>query len=124
MDYGTYNYDLETDAGKAQMKTLLKGFIEDYEAYAGDGKNLYFIFGDTTSINILAYQELTEIVNVAGSEMTIDGMGSKVYNLEAGETKIEIEIDNVGYQFDLNGGYNFYFVISQEIEGEKHVVTG
>ncbi len=38
--------------------------------------------------------------------------------------KVIVIIHGVEYVFELEKGENFYFVISQEIGGEKHVVTG
>ena len=37
--------------------------------------------------------------------------------------KVSIEIAGITYQFDLQAGENFYFVIWREIGGEKYVVT-
>ena len=117
LDYGTYN------EGTVDMDVLLEDFIESYVDYAGEGKNLYFLFGDFDNIKIIAYQELEESVSVDGSEIGImDGMGEEMHTPSADE-KVVIEIDDVEYDFKLNEGENFYFVISQEIEGEKYVVT-
>ena len=38
-------------------------------------------------------------------------------------SKVSIEIAGITYQFDLQPGENFYFVIWREIGGEKYVVT-
>jgi hypothetical protein len=61
-------------------------------------------------MNVKAYEELTEV--------------SMNDNLKTDAGKIIIAIDDVEYQFDLAAENNFYFVISQEIAGEKHVITG
>jgi hypothetical protein len=118
LEYGNYNSFDETE-----MDALLEQFIEDYVAYAGEDKNLYFLFGDANSIKIKPYQEIEESVSVGGSDIIITG--------EKGETmpvvttdKIVIIIEDIEYHFDLDAEQNFYFVISQEIDGEKHVVTG
>ena len=73
-------------------------------------KNLYFLFGNSDNIQVKAYEELTEVS--VSDQVTTEG------------GKVIIIIDDFEYQFDLVAGQNFYFVVSQEIEGEKHVVTG
>ncbi len=102
IDYGTYNDE--------NLDILLGQFIETYVDYAGVGKNLYFLFGNSDSMHVKAYEELIEV-----------DMSDHVTR-EAG--KIIIAIDDVEYQFDLAAENNFYFVISQEIEGEKYIVKG
>ena len=115
IDYGTY--------AQEDLDVLLGQFIESYVDYAGGGKNLYFLFGDFTSITVKAYQELEESVFVDGSELIMtNGKGEKMHTPSA--SKIAILIGDVEYQFDLTEEEKFYFVVSQEIEGEKHVVTG
>jgi hypothetical protein len=102
MDYGTYNDE--------NLDTLFAEFIETYIDYVGVNKNIYFLFGNSESMNVKAYEELTEV--------------SMNDNLKTDAGKIIIAIDDVEYQFDLAAENNFYFVISQEIAGEKHVITG
>jgi hypothetical protein len=36
---------------------------------------------------------------------------------------VVVRIEGIDYQFKLKAGENFYFIIWQEIGGEKHVVT-
>ena len=117
LDYGTYN------EGTVDMDALLEDFIESYVDYSGGGKNLYFLFGDFDNIKIIAYQELEESVSLDGSEVAMmNGKGEKTHTPSA-DKKVVIEIEEVEYDFKLTEGENFYFVISQEIEGEKYVVT-
>ena len=37
---------------------------------------------------------------------------------------VEVIINGNTYPFELKPGQNFFFIISQEIEGEQHIVTG
>ena len=91
------------------MTTIWVNFIENYAAYAGDGKKLYFIFG-----NDLGMQKIECDGTSCGNPETISSFGGQVV----------IEVDSVIYDFDLESGHQFYFIVSQEIEGEKHVITG
>lgn len=102
LDYGT-------EQG-SDMNALLTGFIDTYVDYAGEGKGLYFIFGSGSALEVRAYEDLEDV--------------SSDYPITTGEGKVSIVIDEVTYQFDLSVEEVFYFVISQEIEGEKYVVTG
>ncbi|MDD5023280.1 MAG: hypothetical protein PHU63_03870 [Candidatus ainarchaeum sp.] len=114
MDYGTYKeYDIDS---------LLNQFVESYADYMGEGKNLYFLFGDSEEITVKAYQEISEKVSVGGEELIITSeRGARTYN-PVGNIVI-VSVDDVEYQFELTEGENFYFIISQEIEGEKYVIT-
>ncbi len=106
LDYGTYNSLDEGD-----MNELWERFIENYVAYAGENKNLYFIFGDPEGLGlqVVAYQDLALMNNPPP--------------INTGDPVV-IRIEDVDYEFDLILGQNFYFVVSQEIEGEKYIVTG
>jgi hypothetical protein len=101
IDYGTSSHD--------DWDIQLEQFIESYVNYAGAGKDLYFIFGDSGSLQVKAYQNLKLV-------------DAPLITTEGGE--IFITIDNIEYKFDLLDEENFYFIVSQEIEGEKHIVTG
>ncbi|OGJ13291.1 hypothetical protein A3K82_01905 [Candidatus Pacearchaeota archaeon RBG_19FT_COMBO_34_9] len=53
LDYGTYN-SLDDE----EMKELMENFIENYVNYAGEGKNIYFIFGNKEKIYVIGYQDV------------------------------------------------------------------
>lgn len=211
LDYGTYNSLNETS-----MKDLMENFIKSYVDYVGEGKNLYFVFGNQQKVYVIGYQELVEetvcvTLNPTtpvcgngevetgeecddGDEYYWDGCSKcelrssyycreddkkskweicdgdelggetcKSLGFESGEllcsdcefntencvrkedsecvplqvtgetqefpatngdiTKVVIRVENIDYEFALKYGENFYFVIWQEISGEKHVIT-
>ena len=105
IDYGTAA-TLDTDG----INTLLVNFFQDYANYAGKDKNLYFLYGDSSAMYVKAYEELDDV------------SGEYPPNVDGG--KVSITVDSFVYQFDLEAGHNFYFVVSQEIEEEKHVIQG
>ena len=107
IDYGTQTYG----ENEAEMNDFLEGFIQDYVDYAGDKKNLYFVFGDPDGVEGLKIVAYENLALVDAPPMTTSGV-------------IVISLDTTDYQFSLEEGQNFYFIISQEIEGEKYVVTG
>jgi len=121
LEYGTYS-----EFDEVQMQELLLNFVETYSTYIGEGIQIYFIFGNREKIIVAGYQELTsEVIYVEGSPMMITEATYTYEEFEVDETnKIIVTIDSVDYEFKLKAGENFYFVISQEIEGEEYVVTG
>ena len=104
LDFGTYNEFDET-----QMENLLKDFIETYADYIEEGIEIYFIFGNPDKITVIGYRELEEVPFIS------------VYT--PSDTEVIVTINSVEYIFKLKKGENFYFVISQEIEGEQYVIT-
>ena len=124
LDYGTYN-----EFNENEMEDLLTDFVEGYANYTAEGKNLYFIFGNSKKINVMAYQELNTTIYVGvGGEMSLIEPGEKqpFYPAEGQDiiSKVIIAIEELIYEFELKYGENFYFIIFQEIGGEEYVVTG
>lgn len=122
LDFGVYN-----EYNEDQMKALLESFVKTYVDYAGEGKNLYFIFGNTNTITTVAYQDLVEeeaSINVGGAIDYSLVIGGEPQEFSPSGNLVKIQVGEDEYKFTLKEGENFYFVISQEVEGEKHVITG
>ncbi|HTY43910.1 MAG TPA: hypothetical protein VMC80_01585 [Patescibacteria group bacterium] len=118
--YGTYN-----ELNDSQMQALWVQFVQEYASYTGEGKNLYFVFGNSATISVIAYQSLNESASVdvgTGYQKLIINSGQPQSFVPSGST-VTIKIGDQKYQFNLQTGQNFYFVISQTVEGEKYVVT-
>ncbi len=120
LEYGTYNELNEND-----MEDLLTDFVESYADYAAEDRNLYFLFGNSKKFNFIVYQDLASEVSVdIGEGIRIIQTGKSEFIPKDGKIeKVVIKIGDLAYDFDLEQGENFYFVISQEIEGEQYVVT-
>lgn len=121
LEYGTYN-----ELNETEMKMLLQNFVTEYVAYAGADKNLYFIFGNSEKIVIMVYQNLVNesaSVDVGSGNipLIIDGSPQE---FTPGGNDVTIKIGTNDYKFKLKTGENFYFVISEEVQGERYVVTG
>jgi len=126
LDYGTYSA-----LNESEMVTLMEEFVKNYVDYQGEGKNIYFVFGNKERINVIGYQKLAEesvCVKIDGEEnceeLTIGQ--TQEFSKETGEEidRVAIEIGTYQYEFLLKRGQNFYFVIWQEIGQERQVVTG
>jgi len=122
LDYGTYN-GLNED----EMEVLLTSFVQGYASYTSEGKNLYFLFGNWKKINFIAYQDLNTTIYVDIGEGVKLIEPGEAYEFTPSEGKaiydVEVIIEDLTYDFALEYGENFYFIISQEIEGEQYVVT-
>ena len=116
--YGTYN-----ELNDSQMQTLWEQFVKEYANYTGEGKNLYFIFGNSVTISVIAYQTLAEsaLINVGTGYQPLIIGGTTTTFVPSGST-VTIKIGTETYSFNLATGQNFYFVISQTVSGEKYVV--
>lgn len=124
LDFGTYNVASDTE-----KEQLILDFISNYSEYAGEGRNLYFVFGNQNKIYVIKYEEVvTGSISVSLGEVrsNVDifetGESSEVYYPEEGDTAITVTIGDLDYTFELKRGQNFYFIISQEVGGEQHVV--
>ena len=131
LEYGT------TPAGESQ-EDLISGFIEEYQTYAGENKNLYFIFGDydgdvavmVSYIKVVSGTVSTDVSSTGESAYPIEDISGRVEELkiekdakDANIHKVFPIINGIKYPFELKPGENFFFVISQEIGGETHIVT-
>ncbi len=123
LDYGTYS-----ELDETQLKVLMESFIQNYVTYIEEKKNVYFIFGNSQKINVLGYQEinLEEVyIDIGEGKSPLQVMGKTQEFSAANEeiSRVVITIADIEYQFRLKRGENFYFIIWQEIGGEKHVIT-
>lgn len=118
------DYGISNNLNENQMQELLENFIRDYVDYAGERKNLYFIFGDN-EINVMTYQNSFEeeaCIKVDDGNCNSLTAGGEVQTFVSGN-EVTIKTEDSEYIFTLKEGENFYFVISKEIEDEKYVVT-
>ncbi len=104
---------------------LVVHFSEDYINYSREGGDSYFLFGDSGDATIVGYaQSDTTIYFDAGSGKTPININEKEITSEEFSPEsdnITLTINETDYDFELKEGENFYFVVSQDIGGEKHV---
>ena len=120
IEYGVYNGEV--------VGELMEDFTSLYSEYAGENKNLYYVFGNPNKgIFVSSYQDLVSgsISVDIGTLSSLDIEKKKYVSQKyTGKDKIKIKIKDIDYDFDLNEGENFYFVISQDILDERFVVVG
>lgn len=95
LDYGILNNDYQ-----------IENFTKNFSDYAGEDVDIYYIVGNETSLS--AYKH-----NSSGQTLTTA--------INNGKVKVTIEGDD--YEFNINPGENFYFIIIQKIGGEKYIAT-
>ena len=138
-------YDVKDELGIESGKVLEYGaydpkndkteeFIEKYEKYAGEDKEIYFIFGNSQGIKVVTYDDIKTgdiRVNIGGNDVAFPTTQSekkeKTIDYSGDTTKVKVTLgegdDAVTYTFDLKPGENFFFIIQQDVEGETHVAT-
>ena len=123
MDYGTNN-----NFNGAQMNQLMQNFTNYYVNYeARNGKNLYFVFGNSNNITISGYQETAKVVSASSgsSQTTItQSAGNFTGSISPSVSSLVLSIDGKQHNFNLSTAENFYFVITQDVSGGEYVVTG
>jgi hypothetical protein len=124
--------ELNIESGKVIEYNIIKeedkteDFIERFEKYAGDERDLYFIYGNAENITQIVYSQegKGEIsTTIGGKDLTseITGREKKKEKITPGKDKnIEVIIGNEKHDFKLKGGESFFFVISEEVGGSKH----
>ncbi len=118
LDYGLYHQLDET-----AFYSLVIDFIEDYIDYQGEGKDLYFIFGDKDNITVTGYQETAKDVSLDNTLIT-SSVGKFNGGINPVEDEIELSISDMSYEFELNNGENFYFILSQKVNKGEYIITG
>lgn len=96
------------DYDKIHSTSQFEIFAKDYSEYAGNEIDIYFIVGNSP-VGAFRYDGETRV----NLNEYLDVGSSIVFTL-----------DEVDYEFELEEGINFYFIIVQELEGEKYVVAG
>lgn len=118
LDYGLYN-----QLSDAAFYSLLLDFTKNYIDYQGQGKDLYFIFGNQNNITVTGYQELNKSVSLDGSVITTSS-GEFIGGIDPTGTDIILTLDDSSYDFEIKSGKNFYFILSQKINKGEYIITG
>ncbi|MFQ5531211.1 MAG: hypothetical protein ACE5ES_01205 [Candidatus Nanoarchaeia archaeon] len=135
IDFGTIQagtaYAVSNVSGTLQNVSLIEHFTNLYDLYKGVDKEIFYIFGNEadSSLQAFKYSDLvvgTIDINVGGtfSGLEISQRAKESLTIDTSGGKIKATIEQITYEFDLKAGENFYFVISQDIDGERIVATG
>ena len=125
-DYGTYN-DYE---GEGQgTDDLIRRLIEDYAPYI-ERDRVVFVYGNSEELH--AYTLTQDGVGCIGIDtgglVTCEGVARTQVNevpaiSQTGDL-VRVSIDGIDYNFNLENGQNFYFVLVREENEDRFVTTG
>ena len=90
--------------------TALDQFTQNFSKYAGNEINITYITDASESLDCYYYDSSLVKQDISGSCSEAEG-------------NVEISLNGYVYEFEMTEGINFYFIISQTIGGENHVVT-
>ncbi len=95
------------DYDKKNGANEFENFAKNYSEYIGESIKIYFIFGDLNDVKVYSY------VNGAKERNS--------YDLNENDLSVSLEGDL--YNFKLNKGDNFHFVMFEPRDIEKYVVV-
>jgi len=118
-----FDYGLNQELSEQAFGSRLLDFTKDYTDYQRD-KNVYFIFGTKNNITVSGYQKEDKSVSL-NSLLITDEAGEFAGSMNLGtSTEIILYIDSLQYNFPLNVGRNFYFVVSKKTGVEEYIISG
>lgn len=124
LEYGVFSNE-DTINVDGQLINIVEHFITQYDKYAGENKEIYFIYGNINQVTLITYDDvIAGSLSIVGSQQIIQNIPGErlvkeTFTPEGGVVKVTIE--GIVYPFEIKPGENFFFIISQEIEGEQHV---
>lgn len=120
----TIDYLINNGKSQAEMNNILGNFSQNYINSQKD-KDLYFVYGTNESLVIKGRQSTAKAVFLEGRSITnVSGNFTGTTIPAPGENNINLIIDKDAYNLSLKSGENFDFVVMQETNGERYVVTG
>ena len=117
------DYGINNQLSQAAMNQLLQDFTQKYIDTESRDKNLYFVFGNQNNITLKGYQNTAHTVSLDSANIA-SSSGEFLGIVNPTGSSTTLQIDENAYIFTLKNGENFFFVISREIGGEEHVITG
>jgi hypothetical protein len=83
---------------------LIEHFAENFSDYVGNGVKIYFIAGKIGEMNVFYFDEIKK--SITSTEEN---------------NNLNFSISNIDYSCEIKEGYNFYFVVIQEIDDEIYI---
>lgn len=96
------------DYDKKNGQNEFENFANNYSKYVGDSIEIYFIFGSFSNIEVYNY---------------VDGI-KKNSAFELNGNNLNVVLHGETYNFKLNKGDNFHFIMLESKDLEKHVIVG
>jgi len=124
VEYGVYN---EEDTAEL-IANFTRDYFVGYAAEKTDSTELVFIYGREGDISATVYKkESSGGISITYGSSTITVPAGKKFIISSfgsgSGTEIEVELLGKDYNFNLNQGENFFFVIAKGSGEEKYVAT-
>lgn len=119
IDYGIYNEE--------DVEVLLEDFIEDkfadYFLKKTKDTEVSFVYGDETDVYIVNYDTISRgKISLGNSAIGVeDTLISKENFPTPSSRKVKVDVGDREYEFNLNPGQNFYFIIKYK-SGEEVLI--
>lgn len=120
LDYGIYS--------GGDTNSLLGDFSDQYAEYAGEGRELIFVYGNVDELVVRTYRDvITGTIGIGfeegGSNYDIESKYRDEETLTPDNPNVVVSFNEREYYFELSRGQNFYFVISEESAGGEYVAS-
>lgn len=109
VNYGIFN--------KKDLSTVLSTFATNYSQYIGQQSDIYFLYGDQQIVKVIGYTSQSQGtigIDFGGSQTVLTIQGRQLTSQDinvTGQQYVNVVIENKTYQFQLNQGQNFFFVL-------------
>jgi len=119
------DYALINEPEQPVFYERLINFTKTYTDYFKGEKSHYFIFGDQDNMTVSGHQK-EELSVYLNDELVPVEDGNFTLSIDPeGAQNVILRIDDNSYSFPISQeGKNFYFVISQSVRDEEHIITG
>ncbi len=120
------NYGIKKNFDSSGMKSLFTNFTENYSVYS-PADNFYYLFGDSNTITFAGLiKKDSGTINVdfdgvgSGTDISLSQGVYKTQDITSPTSSGNLTIDGTIYPFSIRTGQNFYFMVSQKIEGNVY----
>ena len=121
IDFGIYQGD-----SAQERNARMEDFAKQYSTFIGTDKKLLFIAGSGENLQAFEIRPVSSTstcleTGSSCSGYTIEEIGIAHVNVNIEGKSIKVKFGEDTYTFDLTQGENFYFLISQQVQGENIV---
>lgn len=96
---------------------ILDKFTKNYSDYLGKGIEIVYVLeNETNDLEVYEYN------SSSGKKIFINYYNLS-YNSGTGVGEIKVPVNSTNYTFEMRDGKDFYFIITKESFGEKHIIT-
>ena len=117
INYGAYN-----GMSNNQIETMLAN-LSYYHINNSRKSNSYFLLGTKQQMTLIAYQYYWANVSLNGEQLNIGTKKIYTQNFSSPGNSINIKINNTSYNFNINEGENFHFIIKSLNNQQDYTIS-